>query len=121
MSKRISYDHLHILPNLVAEMICQKPYTGMEISIQSRDFNKVKEIEAKRQAMTSTMIREFSDMADERCRAAYGARAKWFELVVKAKDNKGRDQLYIWIAHWLASYLTNPVLFRKMMERSKVA
>ncbi len=41
------------------------------------------------------------------CRNAYANKAKWFEKCVKSKTNAGRDQLYVWTAHWLAAYLTN--------------
>jgi len=53
--------------------------------------------------MSSLQIAEFVHQVNERCKAAYKAKAKWFDECLKGES--GRDQLYMWVTHWLASYL----------------
>ena len=103
MPKKTPYDQLPLLPNLVAETVCATPYTGAEW----RDGGSlpIAKIEANRLAMTSEDIRAFADSCDERCRKAYDANAKWFLDCVK--NDTGRDQLYVWITHWLAAHLNH--------------
>jgi hypothetical protein len=103
---RVKYEDLPILPNIVAEAVCARVYTGSEWSMQRcPSESEIKKIEAKRLKMTPEEIMEFSEACDTRCKAAYAVKAEWFEKIVKAKDNSGRDMLYNWIAHWMSSYL----------------
>jgi len=102
---RTDYDELPLIPSLLAESVCQCPYTGEEISLHSRSLITVEKIEKLRQAMTDEQVREFADACDKKCREAYEAQAEWFEECVTAKDNRERDQLRIWVSHWLSAYL----------------
>ena len=103
--KQIAYDELPIIPAMIAESVCQRPYTGAEWSWTIRDASTVERIEAARQRMTLEQVRAFSDACERLCHAAYDAGAKWFCELARARDNSGRDQLYVWASHWLASYL----------------
>lgn len=102
---RETYDRLTLLPELVAEMVCQQIYTGEEISVQLRSARTVKEVECLRQAMTRDQVAIFAIACNKRCRAAYEVEADWFEECVTG-GNRGRDQLYVWTSHWLSSFLT---------------
>ena len=62
-------------------------------------------VEALRQKMTPERIAEFARLVDEKCRAAYEKRAPWFMKIAQSKTNAGRDQLYIFVAHWLHAFL----------------
>ena len=99
---RTAYDRLTLLPDLVAETVCQQTYTGEEISVQSR--SDPAPIEELRQKMTREQVREFAVLCNERCRAAYKVKADWFEKCATG-GNRGRDQLYVWTSHWLSSFL----------------
>ena len=55
--------------------------------------------------MTSEDIKAFGVYVDERCRKAYEEKKKWFVDIALSKTNQGRDQLYIYVANWLASWL----------------
>lgn len=103
---RETYDRLALSPSIIAESVCRQTYTGEEISVQSRSSALVEKTERLRQAMTLKQIRKFAEACDDRCRAAYEVQADWFEECVTAKDNSGRDQLYVWTSHWLSSFLT---------------
>lgn len=116
MAKRTKYEDLPILPTVAADYVCGQPYTGKEWS--RHDPLPWEKIEAKRQKMKSEEIREFGDLCDARCKAAYEAKADWFEKIVKAKGDRGRDQLYVWLTHWMAAYLTNPEGFRRQYKGS---
>ena len=105
MKKRAKYEDLPLFPFFVAESVCARPYTGQEWSEQLRDARMVARIEATRQAMTAEQIREFADLCEARCRAAWDSGAAWFAKCVRAEGDSGRDQLYVWTAHWLASWL----------------
>lgn len=108
----VPYDKLPLLPNILAETVCGEPYTGRELSNPAGYY--VKRIEAARQKMTPDDVREFADLCDRRCRAAYEAGGKWFLKVVKAKDC--REQLKVWLIHWLASYLHDPDSLRSKVK-----
>lgn len=116
MAKRVKYEDLPILPTVAADYVCSQPYTGKEWS--EHDPLPWEKTEEKRKKMSPDEIREFGDLCDARCKAAYEAKAEWFEKIVKAKRNKGRDQLYVWLTHWMASYLTNPERFRRQYKDS---
>ncbi len=103
--KRPKYEDLALQPFIIAETICAKPYTGSEWSKNVVSPTEVAKIEAKRQKMTAAEIKEFAEACDARCKASYDAKAEWFDKIVKAKDNAGRDQMYYWVAHWMTSYL----------------
>lgn len=100
------YESLSLLPALIAEKVCATPYTGQEWS--NPGFQMVRRTEAARRQMTPEQIQEFTYLCDERCRMAYENKIQWMMECAQAKGNSGRDQLYIWIAHWLASYLQSP-------------
>ena len=110
------YEDLPLLPNIIAEKVCSEPYLGTEMSEGVRDAAFISRTEAARRKMTPDQVREFADLCDAKCKAAYNSKAKWFVTLAKAKDNRGRDQLAVWITHWLASYLTNPLVFRRSCE-----
>jgi len=62
--------------------------------------------------MTQKECRGFAELVDANCKAAYKAKAEWFEKIVNDRGNTGRDRLYMWVSHWLAAYLENPKSFR---------
>jgi hypothetical protein len=113
MAKKTPYDMLPLVPTIIAETVCSQPYTGAEWSKGALPSSDIAKVEIARQKMTKAQIREFSDLCDQKCRAAFEAGAKWMTACVKAKGNRGRDQLYVYISHWLASYLHNPESFRR--------
>jgi hypothetical protein len=104
--KAIAYEALPFLPYLIAETICEQEYKMQEFSEGMRSEKDIAPVEEKRKAMTFEQIREFGTQCDARCRAAYTAKAKWFMDCVNAKANYGRDQLYVWLRHWMVAYLT---------------
>lgn len=114
--RKTSYDNLPLLPHLMAEVVCTRVYTGYELSDRVRSAYDVADKEALRQKMTAEDIAEFCELADKRCRAAYAADIDWFLECVEAKDNRGRDQLFVWLTHWLASYLRKPEVLRRSCE-----
>lgn len=103
-----NYDELPILPWLVAETVANKSYTGAEWSPSVRNSYSVEKVEALRAKMTVKDIQDFSEWADARCREAYKRKALWFMKIANSKTNSGRDQLYVWVSHWLSSWLSNP-------------
>lgn len=112
MPKRKAYDDLPFLPSIIAETVCGKKYTGYEVKNISPD--QVIKTENARFAMTREDIDEFCNLVDARCRAAYEAKAKWIDKCIKA--NNGLDQMYVFLTHWLASYLDNPQRFKERVE-----
>jgi hypothetical protein len=108
-----AYEDLPIIPHLVAYIICRCRYTGSEQRNLSGD--EINRIEILRQQMDDSQLNEFVDACDRRCKAAWETQADWFVRCVRSKNKTGLDQIYIWISHWLASYLTNP---SKFMEKS---
>ena len=103
-----NYDSLPILPWLIAETTASRPYEGIEWSLQVRNSREVERVEALRQKMTAEDIQDFADWVDDRCRLAYKKKVKWFMDCANSKSNRGRDQLYVWISHWLCSWLSSP-------------
>jgi hypothetical protein len=116
MPKKTPYDRIPLVPAIVAEAVCSQPYTGAEWSEGALSPTDISKVETARQKMTQAQIREFSDLCERRCRAAYEADTKWIVKCAKAKGNRGRDQLYVFVSHWLASYLHNPTLLRRSAE-----
>lgn len=108
-----AYEDLALMPCVIAETVAKQEYTGEEISIQLRDAKFVAETEAKRKLMTDEQIEEFADECDTRCKAAYQNERQWFMKCVRSKTNVGRDTLYMYIRHWLSSYLKRKVLIVK--------
>ena len=104
--KRIAYDSIVLIPRIVAETTAATPYTAIEYKYGCPAH--VAEVEKKRLAMTPAMVKQFVETCDRRCRAAYACRAKWFEKIARSGTNWGRDQLYVWMSHWLDAYLTDP-------------
>jgi len=109
------YDSLPLIPTIIADAVCGLPYTGQEISVHLRSASDVERVESRRRAMTPEQRREFADLCEVRCRAAYKAEAEWFLKCVRSKTNAGRDRLYLWIAHWLTAYLHDPEAYRERM------
>ena len=101
--KKLIYEHLALVPSIVAEQVCLMPYSGPEQG----------NIENFRLNMPEESKKEFVQLCDQRCREAYNAESVWFMKCVKAKGNTGRDQLYIWLSHWLAAFLKEPIAFRR--------
>lgn len=103
--QRKPYDNLSIMPSIVASTVVETTYTGEEISIQLRSGDFVVKTEYLRQSMSHDLKNQFIAYVDNRCRQAYEEEVEWFEKIVTAKGNKGRDQLYMWVSHWLAGFL----------------
>lgn len=101
--KRCSYEELSLVPYFIANSVCGTVYTGHECKNLSAEH--ILEIESARKLMDSKKISEFCEQVNNRCRQAYEAKSEWFEKCVNAKGDSGRDQLSIWIIHWLAAYL----------------
>ena len=102
------YEQICFLPYMMAEMVANQPYTGQEWSEGIRSAANVEKYEALRQKMTPEQINEYAKWVDRRCRYCYENNVEWFMKLVKSKTNQGRDQLYVYMGHWLASYLHNP-------------
>ena len=112
-----AYEDLSLLPSIIASTVCGRPYSGKEFSPSlAPGASTVAAMEAKRQAMTEDQIDEFSDLCDRFCHQVYDKGVKWFMDIVEANGNKGRDQLYVFVTHWLVAYLTNPQNLRSKIE-----
>ncbi len=107
MPKRTPYDNLPLLPIIIADTISIRPYTGIEWSDKVRSASHVDKIEALRRNMTDEQREAFANLCDKACRKAYDAKADWFLKCVRSKGNRGRNQLYAVISHWLSSFLLN--------------
>ena len=107
------YDMLPLIPTICAETVASQPYTEQEFSEGLRSGDRAAKVEAKRIVMTPEDIREFADLAERHCQQAYEADAKWFLECVNAPGDRGRNQLYAWLSHWLAAYLHDPRIFRR--------
>lgn len=99
------YDDLVIIPRIVAETVVQRKYTGNEVSDRQWSADKVRHIEQLRSQMTEEQRNDFAKYADDYCRAAYDRKADWFMKCIRSKSARGRDQLYVFVTHWLAGYL----------------
>lgn len=97
----MKYEHLPLIPSIVADTVCRTVYTGREASNLSASH--VERTEALRRRMTDDDINDFVIQSDKRCRAAYSVRARWFMSCLNG--NRGRNQLYVWMSHHLAAYL----------------
>lgn len=113
------YFELPIIPAMVAEMVASRPYTGAEWSDKYRYRAEVERIESSRQALTPEEVRAFSDACERFCHDAYDAGAEWFIKIALASGDQGRDQLSIWVAHWLSSYVTDKAQFLARWQRKK--
>lgn len=105
MAKKTPYDQLALMPSIVAGTVCGRPYKQIEISEGMRVQSQIDRIEAQRQKMTQESIEAFERHVDALCRAAYDADADWFLKCVNG-GTPGRDQLYVWVSHWLCAWLT---------------
>lgn len=114
--RRLAYENLPFIPFFIAETVCEEEYTGIEVSIKHRSQSQVDKIESLRKAMYRESIADFATLANQWCLDAFNVRADWFMKCAKSKTDAGRDQLYMWIRHWLSAYLTNPVKFRHEKE-----
>src|SRR5271167_1943649 len=75
--RRTPYENLPLLPWVVAETVCSQPYTGLELSRQLRSPRSLERIEGLRSKMTQKECREFAELVDANCKAAYKAKAEW--------------------------------------------
>jgi hypothetical protein len=104
--KKIPYENLPFLPAMIAETICSEEYTEQEWSEGLRNKERANKVEAQRQAMTPEQIDAFAKYVDQRCKDAYELGADYFMKIVRAKGNRGLNQLYVFIRHWLVSWLS---------------
>lgn len=116
MSKRTPYEDLILMPEVIADTVATSQYTGCEMSDRIRCGSQVEKTEMLRSQMTREQRQEFVQAVDKRCRLAYEAKADWFIKCIRSKSNHGRDTLYNWVRHWLASYLNNPAIFLRTIE-----
>ncbi len=79
----IPYDCLHLVPSVLAETVVEQS-------------NLTKEQKAN-----------FVDSCDRRCRLAYSNKSHWFMKILRANGNNGRDQLEMFIEHWLKAFELN--------------
>ena len=105
---KTAYEYLPFLPALIAEEICGEPYTGREWGLAHHSPSMADRVEAARQKMTPEQVERFCQEVDARCQAAYAADARWFLRCVRAPDDSGLRQLYIFVRHWLSAYLLKP-------------
>lgn len=105
--KRPPFDELPLLAWVVAETVCGEPYTQQELGpmLRDPDSEMCRRVERRRGALTKERIAEFGQAFETLCRAAYAVRADWFEKCVRAKDNAGRDRLYVYARHNMAAWL----------------
>jgi hypothetical protein len=82
--------------------VCEQ-YRGLEVSDAARDARKVNRVECLRRALTVAQRLQFVRYADQYCRDAYAVKAEWFAKCLKARN--GREQLRIWIGHWLSGWV----------------
>jgi hypothetical protein len=106
MKKLPPYENLPFLPAMIAETVCGEEYTEQEWSEGLRDKERANKVEIKRQAMTPEQVEAFAAYVDERCKIAYELKADYFMKIVNAKGNRGLDQLYVYVRHWLVSWLS---------------
>lgn len=94
-TRRTPYDQLSLIPSVIAGVVVGEAYTGCHAD----------RVEPLRDRLTPDERLAFVDAVDQRCRAAYECRAAWFDKIIKSRTNAGRDQLYVWVRHWLAGYV----------------
>lgn len=102
---KTAYENLPFLPSIIASTVCGREYKGQEFTPGMLHPDNIAKTEALRQRMTPEQIDAFSEYVDQRCKEAYEVRAQWFMKIVRAQANSGRDQLYIFITHWMTSWL----------------
>ena len=95
----IPYNEIPLIPTIIAEMV-----------VSQHDA---------RHSLTKDQVREFADLCEVHCRVAYEAGARWMLKIAQAND--GRKELAMWINHWLDSYLHNPAIMRRWVERKVAA
>ena len=61
----------------------------------------------RQHSLTPAQVSWFIRHVDVWTRWFHANNAKW-KMSLEAKDNSGRDQLYVWVNHWLDAYLLNP-------------
>jgi hypothetical protein len=105
------YEQLALRPDIVAVVVAEHEYKGEEWSLQLRDGGLVQQVEERRRKLTRAQVDAFADAVDALCRASYARKARWFMRIVRARGNRGRDQLYTWASHWLCSYALRPEKF----------
>lgn len=105
MAKRTKYHDLHLIPTIIADGVIETPYKMQEYSEYLYSQKEVDKVEKLRLALTFEQKREFADYVENRCELAYRAKAEWFEKCIKAKGDIGREQLKMWITHWMCAYL----------------
>lgn len=116
---RTDYEDLALVPALIAETVCDRPYRS-EFSAKLASPAEDARIERLRQKLTPKQIGDFVLLVDAMCRLAYEREVAWFMSCVRAKNNTGRDRLYLLATHWLHSYLVNPALFARKVQAAAV-
>jgi len=101
------------MPILVADAVAGTTFTGQDLSEKNRDGGYIAKIEARRQVMTTEELKEFCEAVDDRYLTAYLNGAEWFMDIVQSENNEGRNQLYVFVSHWLSSYLSHPEVMRR--------
>jgi len=108
---RLDYDKIPLLPHMIAEMVCEREYAGLEWSARFRTSSKIAEIEELRKKMTYEDRQKFAAYADRRCRIAYEQEAEWFMKLLRSRSNRHlAGTLYAFITHWMVAWLKNPRL-----------
>lgn len=97
---RTTYDTLPIVPALVADAVVSQPSADPRA-------------EPIRANLTPEQRREFADLCDSICRAAFDARAPWFMKIARSKTNHGRDQLFMWVRTWRDAYCLHRDFFMR--------
>ena len=105
MKTAVTYNQLPIIPSVIAEVVCNTKYEGKELTNISGQ--EITNTEAKRLQMTAKEKNDFITYVDDRCKSAYNKEVSWFMNVIKSKSNKGRNDLYCTITHWLSAYLNS--------------
>ena len=95
----MKYDDLPLLPWMIGETVNQKEYTDEEYSLGLRPNPSY--IESLRKTMTPEEVVAFGEYCDKYCQDLFNAKDKGFLDIVNAKDNEGRDLLYILTSRWL--------------------
>ena len=116
MKKSTPYNLLPLKPGFIAQLVAQEPYTQQEVSLSMRNSEMAFKIEQLRQKMSENDIISFAKKVNKICNLAYKAKAKWFLDCLNRKD--GREQMYMWVRHWLASYLHDPKTLNKLMGKT---
>ncbi len=90
--KRIFDENCAIIPEVVADSV---------VSEASNLFFSVTPKRTWSPSARAAMIAHLTDHAEATCQA----NATFKKSILGTRGNAGRDRLYMWMRHWLASYL----------------